>query len=50
MVRSWAAGAGHLEALRWAHKNGCEWNDRTRDLAAWVLGYTHDFGNLVEDG
>ena len=45
-----ASLSGNLGTLRWARENGCEWNDRTRDLAASVLGYTDDFGNLVEDG
>ena len=45
-----ASLSGQLGTLRWARENRCEWNDRTRDLAASVLGYTDDFGNLVEDG
>ena len=41
---------GKLATLRWARENGCEWDAETRDWAASVLGYTDDFGNLVEDG
>ena len=33
--------------LRWARENGCPWNRFTRDRAAEKLGYTDDFGNLV---
>ena len=39
---------GHVEVLRWARENGCPWNDYTRDDAAAKLGYTDDFGNLVD--
>ena len=38
---------GSLETLRWARENGCEWDEETRDGAA-ELGYTDDFGNLIE--
>ena len=31
---SWAAGAGLLEAIKWAHAHGCEWNWMTCALAA----------------
>ena len=34
--------------LRWARENGCPWDDYTRDRAARELGYTDDFGNLVD--
>ena len=34
--------------LRWARENGCSWRDLTRDRAAAKLGYTDDFGNLVD--
>ena len=39
---------GHEEVLRWVRENGCEWDAGTRDRAATTLGYTDDFGNLVE--
>ena len=45
----WAAREGHTEVLRWARENGCEWEYQIRDFAAEELGYTDDFGNLVED-
>ena len=35
--------------LRWARENGCPWKAYTRDWAATKLGYTDDFGNLVEE-
>ena len=38
----------HVEVLRWARENGCPWHDYTRDRAAAELGYTDDFGNLVD--
>ena len=44
-----AAEQGHVEVLRWARANGCEWAAETRDMAAEELGYTDDFGNLVEE-
>ena len=50
--RSQVAPGGHrshLEILRWLRANGCPWNAGTRDLAAAMLGYTDDFGNLVPD-
>ena len=40
---------GHVETLRWARENGCPWTADTRDWAAEELGYTDDFGNLVDD-
>ena len=40
---------GHVEVLRWARENGCPWTAWTRDRAAAELGYTDDFGNLVDD-
>ena len=40
---------GHVEVLRWARENGCKWDAYTRDLAAAKLGYTDDFGNLVDN-
>ena len=39
---------GHVEVLRWARQNGCPWLAITRDEAADELGYTDDFGNLVD--
>ena len=39
---------GHMEVLRWARENGCPWYAGTRDWAAASLGYTDDFGNLVD--
>ena len=39
---------GHVETLRWARENGCPWDAETRDEAAEKLGYTDDFGNLVD--
>ena len=39
---------GHVEVLRWARENGCSWDAETRDRAAAELGYTDDFGNLLE--
>ena len=44
-----AVDQGHVEVLRWARENGCEWEYQIRDFAAEELGYTDDFGNLVED-
>ena len=38
-----------VEMLRWLRENGCEWVAKTRDMAAEELGYTDDFGNLVEE-
>ena len=43
-----AVAHGHVEVLRWARENGCPWHVKTRDAAAGLLGYTDDFGNLVE--
>ena len=37
-----------MEVLRWARKNGCPWMAWVRDKAAAELGYTDDFGNLVD--
>ena len=39
---------GHVEVLRWARENGCPWIAGTRVQVAAELGYTDDFGNLVE--
>ena len=39
---------GHVEVLRWARENGCPWDRGTRDKAAAELGYTDDFGKLVD--
>ena len=39
---------GHAEVLRWARENGAPWDAATRDRAAAELGYTDDFGNLVD--
>ena len=44
-----AASKGHVEMLRWARENGCPWDADTRDEAAAELGYTDDFGNLVDE-
>ena len=43
-----AVHKGHVEVLRWARENGCPWRAPTRDKAAVELGYTDDFGNLVD--
>ena len=43
-----AVDQGHVEVLRWARENGCSWHAGTRDWAAAKLGYTDDFGNLVD--
>ena len=45
---SWAVDQGHVEVLRWLRENGCPWRVNTRDRAAAELGYTDDFGNVVE--
>ena len=39
---------GRVEVLRWARENGCPWRASTRNRAAVKLGYTDDFGNLVD--
>ena len=44
----YAVQEGNVEVLRWARQNGCEWTAETRDQAACVLGYTDDFGNVIE--
>ena len=44
-----AVAQGHVEVLRWARQNGCEWTDEYRDRAAAELGYTDDLGNLVDE-
>jgi len=44
-----AVDKGHVEVLRWVRENGCPWNAYDRDRAAAELGYTDDFGNLVDD-
>ena len=43
-----AVKEGHVEVLRWARENGCRWDAYVRDEAAAELGYTDDFGNLVD--
>ena len=43
-----AVDLGHVEVLRWARENGCPWIAWIRDEAAAKLGYTDDFGNLLE--
>ena len=43
-----AVQGGHVKVLRWARENGCPWNAHLRDWAARSLGYTDDFGNLVD--
>ena len=46
-----AVHRGRVEVLRWLRENGCWWDADVRDRAAAELGYTDDFGNLVdEDG
>ena len=35
--------------LSWARANGAPWTAKTRDQAAAELGYTDDFGNVVDD-
>ena len=37
-----------MKTLRWARENCCPWTANDRDRAAVELGYTDDFGNLVE--
>ena len=44
-----AVDQGHVEVLRWARENGCKWDAYDRDKAAAELGYSDDFGNLVDD-
>ena len=39
---------GHVEVLRWVRENSAPWTPFDRDRAAEELGYTDDFGNLVE--
>ena len=39
---------GHVEVLRWVRENGCPWDAQTCWRAAEELGYTDDFGNLVD--
>ena len=46
---SFAVAYSRVEVLRWARENGCEWDAETRNTAATKLGYTDDFGNLVEE-
>ena len=41
---------GRVEVLRWLRENGCPWTAVDRDRAAEELGYTDDFGNLVDYG
>ena len=48
-----AVNKGHVEMLRWVRANGCPWDavghrGMTRDWAAEKLGYTDNFGNLVQ--
>ena len=43
-----AVQQGHVEVLRWARENGCPWGPYIRDKADVELGYTDDFGNLVD--
>ena len=40
---------GQVEVLRWTRENGCPWTARWRDEAAETLGYTDDYGNLVDE-
>ena len=44
----WAVEYGHVEVLRWARENGCGWLAETRFMAHAKLGYSDDFGNLVD--
>ena len=44
----YAIDKGHVEVLRWARENGCPWDAHYRNRAAAELGYTNDFGNLVD--
>jgi len=44
-----AVNKGHVEVLRWVREHGCPWEDWIRNMAAEKLGYTDDFGNLVDD-
>ena len=39
---------GRMEVLHWVRENGCPWDAAIRDDAAEKLGYTDDFGNLIE--
>ena len=48
MVMRYAIQYGHVEVLRWVRENGCIWDAYDRDKAAAKLGYTDDFGNLVD--
>ena len=43
-----AVDQGHVKVVRWLRENGCPWRVDTRDRAAAKLGYTDDFGNLVD--
>ena len=43
-----AVNKGHVETLRWARANGAPWTASIRDWAAAKLGYTDNFGNLVD--
>ena len=44
----WAVRDGHVEVLRRVRENGCPWDAHYRNRAAAELGYTDDFGNLVD--
>ena len=46
---NWAVTKGHVEVLRWARENGCPWTAWTKGKAARKLGYTDDFGNMVNE-
>ena len=43
-----AVRKGHVKVLRWVRANGCPWDADNRYWAAEKLGYTDDFGNLVD--
>ena len=45
---NYAVTKGHVEVLRWARANGCEWHAGIQYHAAVTLGYSDDFGNLVD--
>ena len=48
MICYQAVQFGRVEVLRWARENGCPWTPVDRNVAAVKLGYTDDFGNLVD--
>ena len=48
-MATYALHNGHAEVLRWARENGCPWTAWTQYQAEEELGYTDDFGDLVEE-